>query len=252
MKVSLVHPDIVYHALSSKPGRSERRNALKRLHEICSRHYQNGSNDFSVPTIGKECESQGILKARALYNASSADYKALIDAWSVFGANNIRDTKSEESAVKSQSEAPKNRNNYVSRIADPVIRAHVLSLIEDRDRLRVMLNLVEAEKHLRDLEVGKQAAFEVTAAKLPRGRPLKNVSEWTLKPGDLTAFKKAISPEFMKSQGWRLGPQGEIRNSIGETLYEPGYLQGIKKVLANGKEVGSSVRGAREKSKLRE
>lgn len=239
MNSPLIHPDTVYHALSSKPGRSERRNALKRLHEICGNQYQNGVTDFSIATIGKACEIQGILKARVLYNASSADYKALIDAWAVFGVNNISSgTEGETVDVRSAIETQKNRNNDVSRISDPGIRAHVQAIIDDRNRLRVQLSLMNAEKYLRDGEAAKKAALEEAPVKSPRGRPLKHVSEWALTPVDLNALKNAISPEFIKSQHWRQGPQGEIRDALGETLYAPGYLQGIKKMLANAKHTG--------------
>jgi hypothetical protein len=119
---------------------------------------------------------------------------------------------------------------------DPVIRARVDELIRERDSLRVQLSLAEAEKQLRGLKVRNEILDEVTPVKRPRGRPLKNVSEWILKQGDLEALKKAISPNFMIGQGWRLGSRGEVVNSRGETVYEPEYSQAIKKILANKKE----------------
>jgi hypothetical protein len=79
-----IHPDTIFSALFSKPGRSERRDALTRLQQICRQQCESGSRDFSITQIGKECEAQGIIKSRALYNAPSADYRALIDAWAVY------------------------------------------------------------------------------------------------------------------------------------------------------------------------
>lgn len=229
MATPAIHPDTIFNALFSKPGRSERRDALTRLQQICRQHYESGSRDFSITNIGKECETQGIIKSRALYNAQSADYRALIEAWAVFAA-------SERDGAKGDSEAPKNRNNYVSRILDPAIRARVDDLIWERDSLRVQLSLAEAEKQLSSVKVRNEMLAVVTPAKKPRGRPMKNVSEWILKPGDLEALKKAISPTFMISQGWRPGSKGEVVNSQGQTVYEPEYSQAIKKILANKKE----------------
>jgi hypothetical protein len=238
MEMSQIHPDIVYTTLSSKPGRSERRSALQRIHEICAKRYQNGVTDFSFSAVGKECESEGILKARALYNASSADYKVLIDAWSVYGAGHHAAAGDEKAAMENESRASKRRNLFLSQISDPTIRAEVENLIDERDRLRIQLNLAEVEKSVLSLKVAQKAVLEQAPVKLPRGRPLKNISEWILKPGDLSALKSSILPEFIKRQGWSLGPQGEIRNALGDTLYEPGYLQGMRKLLANLKDGG--------------
>lgn len=238
MEISIIHPDIVYNALSSKPGRSERRNALQRIHEICAKRYRNGITDFSVSAVGKECESEGILKARALYNASSADYKALINTWSQYGASHSASGGGEERTGGSEPRTSKRRKSLLSRITDPAIRADVEGLFDERDRLRIQLSLAEAEKNALCHEVVKKTLREQTPVRSPRGRPLKNIPEWTLKPGDYTALENSILPEFVASQGWSLGPQGEIRNALGVTLYEPGYLQGMRKLLANRKKVG--------------
>jgi hypothetical protein len=211
---------------------------LRRIHEICAKRYKNGIADFSVSAVGKECESEGILKARALYNASSADYKALIDTWSVYGASHFAGSGDETGEAKLDPGTSKSRSRFLPRILDPVIRTEVQNLIDERDRLQIQLHLARAEKDLLTLKIAENALSEQAPAKLPRGLPLKNVSEWTLKPGDLTALKLSISAEFIKKQGWSLGPQGEIRSAGGVTLYEAGYLQGIRKLLANWKGAG--------------
>lgn len=38
-----VHPDVVYNVLASKPGRSERRNTLTPIHNICEMLFQSGN-----------------------------------------------------------------------------------------------------------------------------------------------------------------------------------------------------------------
>ena len=40
------------------------------------------SKDFSISALGRVCEAEGVMKGRALYNAASADYVRLIEAWS--------------------------------------------------------------------------------------------------------------------------------------------------------------------------
>ena len=79
--VSVNHPDSLLDSLLAKRGRSNKRAHLSQLHELCRRRHQSGSREFSLPAIGRLAEEQGILKGRALYNAPSADYRALIQAW---------------------------------------------------------------------------------------------------------------------------------------------------------------------------
>lgn len=201
-----------------------------RLHAICRQNFEAGSRNFSIPVIGKECEAQGIIKSRALYNAKSADYKTLIDAWAVF-------SEAENEGAKPDAEAPLSAAKYVFGILDPVINARVLELIRDRDNLKVRVSLLQANNKALEETIKKLPKYDAKPA-APRGRPLKNVSIWELKPDDVEALKKAISPDFIESQGWRPGSKGEVLDSQGGTVYEPEYRQAIKKVLANKKGPG--------------
>lgn len=227
-----IHPDVVYNALASKPGRTERRNALAQIHDICKRRYQNGIADYSISSIGKVCEAEGILKARVLYNAASADYKVLIDTWSLYCVSHFAGTGLEKHGENDERDISRTLNQVLSRIEDSAVRAEVLSLVDERNHLRIKLRLVEAANEALKLEISTREACERMPARQTRGRPPKNGSEWTLKPADLAALKKAISPEFITSQGWSLDPHGEIRGQHGEPLYDSGYLQGLRKLLA--------------------
>lgn len=122
-----IDPTELYQALVNKPGsRSERRNCLTGLREICRRHLESGSRDFSLPVIGCQCEAAGLIKARALY-----------------------------------------------------------------------------------------------------------VGVWELKLRDVDSLKRAINPKFLKSRGWTVNTKGEVSNASGEIVYGAGYIQAIKKLLAN-------------------
>jgi hypothetical protein len=79
-----IHPDAVLASLLDKGGRSNRRANLGKMHELCRRRHSAGSRDFPLPAIGRLAEAEGILKGRALYNAPSADYRALVEAWAAY------------------------------------------------------------------------------------------------------------------------------------------------------------------------
>ncbi|SOZ14447.1 Alpha/beta hydrolase fold protein (fragment) [Cupriavidus taiwanensis] len=54
------------------------------MHELCRRQHGAGSRDFSLSAIGRLAEAEGIMKGRALYNAPSAHYRTLIEAWAAY------------------------------------------------------------------------------------------------------------------------------------------------------------------------
>ena len=127
------HPDDVLAALLAKGGRSQRQRNLTAVHEICRRQHQSGSRDFSIPAVGKLCEAEGILKARALYNAQSADYRDLIEAWQRY-------------AGPAAPKAPKvlASHDYLLRVEDPAIRSLMQGIISERDRLKAQINTLKA------------------------------------------------------------------------------------------------------------
>ena len=73
----------------------------------------------------------------------------------------------------------------------------------------------------------------VTPANQPRGRPLKHVTRWELNSEDVAALKKAVNQKFLNAQNWKMGSKGEVVNSIWETVFEAGFINGIRKILAN-------------------
>ncbi len=65
-----IHPDVVLESLLAKGARAQRRRNLAQMHELCRGQYDVGSRDFSLPSIGRLCEAQGLLKGRALLTPS--------------------------------------------------------------------------------------------------------------------------------------------------------------------------------------
>ena len=51
-----IHPDAVLESLLAKAERSNRRNNLTRMHELCRKQHEVGSRDFSLSAIGRLVE----------------------------------------------------------------------------------------------------------------------------------------------------------------------------------------------------
>lgn len=219
-----IHPDEVLSALLEKGPRSQKAANLKALHDICAAQYAIKNlavRDFSLPAIGRLCEDKGVFKARVLYNAASEDYVALIKAWSAFsGAPSIKPPKKEIS--------PPAGHAYLMRIEDPALRSIMQSVIVERDKLKSQLALLKSTSQI----VVNQRPLGATIAPGSEGVPVIEIGA-QLTDSESEALRKALAKDFLADQGWSIGQDGEVLTTTGRTLFEPGFVTAIRKVLGN-------------------
>jgi hypothetical protein len=217
-----IHPDAVLASLLEKGARSNRRANLAKMHELCRRQHAAGSRNFSLPAIGRLVEAEGILKGRALYNAPSADYRALIEAWAAYaGPASPRPSK------------PMPSHDYLMRIGDPAIRSIMQAIIAERDKLKMQVNVLKANTQVtvdrRPLGVAVSAA--------PGTRPVAVLAmSAQLTPSEREALQKAVSASYLEERGLREGSHGEILNERGRTLLDVGFARAVRKVLGDTSE----------------
>lgn len=231
----LMHPNEFFQALLQKPGgRSERRVALTKLHEICLKHHESGSLDFSLPVIGRQCEAAGFIKSRALYNAPSADYRALIEAWALYSMSSQAPGSLKNNTKSNQLNEPKPRHRIARNYVEVFSGAKIVSKNEGIvSSLELKIKMLESQVKILEGKLEGEDLIKESTVSRPRGRPSSAESDWELKSKDVETLKKAIHPRFIKNQGWSVSSRGEILNSAGEILYESSYIQAIKKLLAN-------------------
>lgn len=208
--MSKPHPDTVLQSFLDKKPRPQKVKNLQAIHDLCRAEYEAGSRDFTVAAVGKLCEQKGLLKARGLYNAPLADYRALIEAWGVYAG------PAAPKPVKQQA-----TEDYVSRIEDPAVRMLVQGVIAERNKLKAQLNTLKAATTVVVDRRPPAASAPHAAASLRAG----------LTESERGAMQKAISAEFLTEQGWREAEFGEVINSQGRTVFDPGFVTGIRKVL---------------------
>lgn len=209
--MSAPHPDNVLEELLGKNPRPQKVKNLNAINELCARKHKTGSRDFSISTIGKLCEQQGILKARGLYNAPLADYRKLIEAWAIYAGPVLAKPEKEVAAEE-----------YLNRIDDPAIRILVQSVIAERNKLRGQLNTLKAATKIvvdrRPPQIGDSGS--------------SNLKENGLTPSERMALERAVSAEFYNEHGWQEVEFGEIVNSRGRTIFDPGFATGLRKLLS--------------------
>lgn len=214
-----IHPDAVLESLLAKGGRSNRRANLARMQELCRKQHETGSRDFSLPAIGRLAEAEGIMKGRALYNAQSADYRALIEAWAAYaGPPAPKPSKSLAS------------HEYLMRIEDPAIRSIMQAIIAERDKLKAQINVLKANMQVSVDRRPVGAAVPAAAGTQPV-TVLALAAQLT--PSEREALKKAVSAEHLEERGLQEGSHGELVNPRGRTIFEVGFTRAIRKVLGD-------------------
>ncbi|WP_283190418.1 gamma-mobile-trio protein GmtX [Pseudomonas sp. PMCC200344] len=213
-----IHPDAILEVLLAKGGRSNRRANLVKMHELCRKQYETSSRDFLLPAIGRLAEADGIIKGRALYNAQSADYRVLIEAWAAYAGP----------------PAPKPAkilasHEYLMRIEDPAIRSIMQAIIAERDKLKAQLNVLKANTQV----TVDRRPLGATIASAPGAQVAVLALAAQLTPSEYEALLKAISPEHLETCGLREGSHGEIVNERGRTLFDVGFARAIRKILGN-------------------
>lgn len=228
-----IHPDAVLESLLAKGGRSNKRANLTKMHELCRKQHAAGSRDFSLPAIGRLTEAEGILKGRALYNAQSADYRALIEAWAAYaGPPAPKPAKTLAS------------HEYLMRIEDPAIRSIMQAIIAERDKLKAQLNVLKANTQV---TVDRRPLGAAIAA-APGAQPVTVLTLTAqLTPSEREALQKAVSPDYLEERGLHEGSHGEIVNERGRTVFEVGFARGIRKMLGDFEK----VKGASESKRQR-
>ena len=78
------NPSDVLQSLLDATDSASRKSKLAAIHALCDARYQAGEHDFSIPGIGRLCESENLLNGRGLFNKGSEAYRDLIGAWAAY------------------------------------------------------------------------------------------------------------------------------------------------------------------------
>jgi hypothetical protein len=53
-----------------------------------------------------------------------------------------------------------------------------------------------------------------------------------LTPSELDAVKRAVSPDFLSSEGWAEGPHGEVVTRSRRRVFQVGFLRALRKLIS--------------------
>ncbi|WP_293406452.1 gamma-mobile-trio protein GmtX [Polaromonas sp.] len=216
-----VHPDEVLKAILERGCRKDKEAKLRRLHEIClteyNRHTQ-GARDLSVANIARIAEANNLFKQKTVWNIQSKDYFTLIRAWEAFNG-----PKSQLAGKRIA--APENKYAFLEKITDPAVRSLCQLAIGERDKLRAEINMLKST-----------TKWYVDMRPKSEGPIVHGVqSVLVLTDSELKAIAKAIDSKSIATRGWIATDTGAILDDRRRSIFEPGYITGIAKVLQHAK-----------------
>lgn len=221
--MTTIDPTQIFDALCAE-SRPQKQDNLRIMQEVCTELHRLGSKDFSLATVGMMSQERGGLSKRALYNSTSQDFKTLIRSWATFATVGTQRT----SERKSRDSIPDDRKLLLN-ISDPAMRALVGYIIADRDRLRGEVKLLRSQANVVIDRRVLPGHINITS----EGQVIQVMSSADLSDTEKQALDRAISVDFLKQEGWSEGQNGEIRNSRGRKIFDIGFANAIRKILAS-------------------
>jgi len=218
--VTTIDPSAILEDL--KAGASPRKaRTLDLLFGLLQKQAESGVMDFSIATIGRLSSAAGGPTTQAIRNKGGADYRRLIEAWAASQATTRRKPLSPTNRQK----LPTRFEDILGRIEDSALRAVVGTLIAERNRFFNENRILKAQS---DIVVDRRP-MKQEAPPAVEGPPALNE---LLTDMEREALQAAVSEEFLEQRGWTALDNGRVKNEDGRSIYKPGYLTAIRKILA--------------------
>jgi hypothetical protein len=217
------HPDEVLENLKAQCGNKRSIASLEKLREVCRKQKLANLHDFSLPTIGRLSAADGgpgytTIRTK---DVQAQRYQTLISAWANYSGGYTSQTGKPKPEEKPLSLAQR----LVQFEVDPAIVAAVGKLESDFKKAYNAINLAKSSGEV-IIDRRRKAPPNAPAAQ-PAVLPVSTLTDM-----ELDAISKALSDEFLESEGWKIDKSGRIKNDKGRTLFGAGFATALRKILA--------------------
>jgi len=204
-----MNPDALLELLKSKAN-ARKQHSLDIIYSVCKDQVERGSRDFSIATIGKISREQGGPSPQTIRNKGGLDFRALIKTWA-------------EHSNGSTKKPPKIQDaglySILEKIDDPAVRSVVGTILATNRKLQGEVNLLK-----------QQSEIVIDRRTVPlQNTTCENSPTASLTSSEIAALKHAISPDFLKQEGWAVESNGRISNKQGRTIFKAGFATAIRK-----------------------
>lgn len=223
---TVIHPDAVLDAMLTANVHPTKRRNLTLIQKVCQERHQLGSNDFSLKAVGEAVNARGGLKPKALWNAQSADYRKLIEAWQAYASPILGQQKTEKRVTP---------DALTRSIADPAARIIVEQVVRERNALRAEVNILKAQT---SITIDRRSAVANRDTTTADGATFQRQAALQLNVLEREALAHAISSELWESEGWAEEKHGRVVTAAKgsarpRTIFKPGFVSAVRRILTS-------------------
>ncbi|NRF26353.1 hypothetical protein HRJ45_15045 [Vibrio coralliilyticus] len=199
--------EAIYQALREQCKTARSKNSIDIVNKACE-EIAKGSRDFSISIVGHLSSSNAGPGAQSISNKNGQRYRELINAYK---SAYPQSTKLRTTTHK----------NWIDQIQQPGVKGNVLIMRSELRKLR------EENKTLRNLLANKDELVVTLNPSSQSQSPYPSLTET-----DYESLKSAIDAERLKKFDLRIGEGGSIENEAGSEVFEIGFSDAIKKIIA--------------------
>lgn len=113
-------------------------------------------------------------------------------------------------------------NKLLDKLDDPVLRALFGQIIAERNKLK-------SENHI--LKQNAEVVVDLRPKRATGTTEVLPALSGVLLPTEVDALKAAISSTLFERQGWSATKSGAVKDSLGRSLFQVGFIKAIEKIL---------------------
>lgn len=209
------HLNRLYSAMFDATRSAKRRNSLMVLKKILDAELASKNPDFSVSRIAALSKSYGGPAEQSIRNATGADLRALIDAYSK--ASNWRSSgRLTENRTERASLA-----RLLESVSDPQVRAEITMVYAENRSLKRQIDILRS-----NTSNGMIISLNGDGTVAPTE---------TLDDVEKDAITDFVSSRNFEDHDWHEGPDGRLLTSNGRQVARMGFLSALRRIVTHGK-----------------
>lgn len=208
-----------------KKNKSKRtQESLDKLNSLLEKRFNDGEKDYSIATIGRISKMNGGVGDVSIRNKTGEHFRSLISQWAIKA-----DTSLKKPPIRHS------RKNQISldmellkKLDDPAMRAVFGQIIAEKNKLKAENHIL---KQRTEVIVDMRPNRIISADQVQQIEVIPSLNS-ILVNSEIEALRDAIDETNILNRGWMVSRLGSIKDENGRSLFKPGFVSAIQKILA--------------------
>ncbi|MFK4048998.1 gamma-mobile-trio protein GmtX [Acinetobacter venetianus] len=208
-----------------KKNKSKRtQESLDKLDSLLEKRFNDGEKDYSIATIGRISKMNGGVGDVSIRNKTGEHFRSLINQWAIKADASLKKPPIHHS-----------RKNQISldiellkKLDDPAMRAVFGQIIAEKNKLKAENHIL---KQRTEVIVDMRPNRIISADQVQQVEVIPSLNG-ILVNSEIEALRDAIDETNILNRGWMVSRLGSIKDENGRSLFKPGFVSAIQKILA--------------------